>query len=101
LQWFVKGERGRPPKANEDTNNFDRGVIFRNGGRIEVFEPSGTFSMSAPFYAMGSGKSEALGAMWAGATAEQAVRAAIDLDPSCGGDVTILSHQAAKKMRKS
>lgn len=37
--------------------------------------------------AIGSGAKFALGAMWAGRTAEEAVRCAIDCDPICSGPV--------------
>jgi len=44
----------------------------------------------APFYALGSGYQVAMGAMEFGATAEEAVRAAIKWDTGSGGDVTVL-----------
>lgn len=91
LDWFEGGEEGPAPEAKSDSDCYDRAVIFRaKGKKIEVFEPRGRFTIVADYYAFGSGKSEALGAMWQGAGAEEAVRAAIDLDPHTGGDVTVL-----------
>ena len=50
-----------------------------------------TFSqVEAPYYAIGSGAHLALGAMWQGATAEQAVECAIALDIGCGGTVDVI-----------
>lgn len=64
-----------------------------------VIEPSGTINeydnqgrenrIQGPFYAIGSGKEYAIGAMVHGATSEQAVQAAIDWCPTCGGKVIV------------
>lgn len=93
LRWFSSMESGDPPKATRDNDNYDRGVIFRRTGQIVVFEPDGKHELSAPYYALGSGRPEALGALYAGASAELAVRAAIAHDRGTGGDVTILRHE--------
>lgn len=91
LDWFSAGEEGPAPEAKAESDGFDRGVIFRAKPRkIEVFEPRGPFTIVAPYYAFGSGKAEALGAMFVGADAYDAVRAAIALDPHSGGDITVL-----------
>lgn len=89
-KWFLGRERGKPPEAKEGDNWIDRGVIFRRTGRIEIFEPRGRFDCTAPYYALGSGKEAALGAMFAGGDPETAVRAAIEHDPHTGGGVTVL-----------
>lgn len=88
--WFLGGEEGNPPQAKQEEGIFDRGVIFRKAGGIDVFEPRGKFSVLAPYFAFGSGKEAALGAMFAGADAETAVRAAIQFDPHTGGEITLL-----------
>lgn len=44
----------------------------------------------APFAAIGSGGDYAMGAMQAGASAEEAVRAAMALDTNTGGDVCVV-----------
>jgi ATP-dependent HslUV protease subunit HslV len=91
--WFLAGEQGAPPEAKEEDRSFDRGVIYRRSGTIDVFEPRGKFAMNAPFYAFGSGKEPALGAMFAGADAETAIEAAIQFDPHTGGEITVLRHE--------
>ena len=88
--WFLLGENGPAPEAKQEDNAIDRGVIFRKSGKIEVFEPRGKFSVQAPYFALGSGKESALGAMFAGADAETAVRAAIQFDPHTDGEITVL-----------
>lgn len=92
LKWFSNGERGKPPQAIRDNQYMDRGAVFRRSGVIEIWEPEGRFELTAPYYSLGSGKSEALGAMWMGATAEQAVEAAMALDQDCGGEIRVLRH---------
>lgn len=95
LKWFTGLESGQPPEARDEPSKdiYDRGVIFRKNGQIEVFEPSGKHTATAPYYAFGSGRPEALGAMHAGASAEGAVRAAMAHDKNCGGDITVLRHE--------
>lgn len=88
--WFLGGESGNPPDAKHEQDSFDRGVIFRKTGTIDVFEPRGKFSVHAPYFAFGSGKESALGAMFAGADAETAIRAAIQFDPHTDGEITVL-----------
>ena len=90
IAWFLKAEEGDPPVAVESEDSFDRGIIFRRTGQIEVFEPRGRFPISAPYYAIGSGRAEALGALHAGASPEQAVLAAIEHDPHSKGPVLVL-----------
>lgn len=89
-EWFLAGESGTRPELKEGDNWIDRSVIFRRSGAIDIFEPRGRFTCTAPYYAVGSGKEAALGAMFAGADAETAVRAAMEHDPHTKGDVTVL-----------
>lgn len=92
LRWFENGENtAAQPKPTQDDHYMDRGVIFRQDGRIEIFEPIGKFECMAEYYAFGSGIDYALGAMYCGADAESAVRAAIAHDPNTGGDVLVLT----------
>jgi hypothetical protein len=91
-KWFATGEQGPPPEIKRDPQNNDeaKGVVFRADGTIEVYESPGMHTLEAPFYAIGSGAAEARGAMHVGANAELAVRAAMALDESTYGDVTVL-----------
>ena len=90
IEWFKAGEIGSIPEAMETQDSYDRGVIFRSSGEIEVYEPRGKFVVTADYYALGSGRAEAIGAMHAGADAEGAVRAAIEHDPHSGGRIVVL-----------
>jgi len=97
LRWFSEHEQGAPPEAmsSRDYNTFDRGVIFRPDGTIEVFEPRGSHTLAAKYYALGSGRPEALGAMFAGADALTAVRAAMAHDAHTGGEVLAVSRHGS------
>ena len=92
LKWFLGGREGKSPEPKSDSDGCDRGVIF--GPKltdIEIFEPGGSFKMiNCPYFAMGSGRQVALGAMHAGANARQAVFAAMTHDDYTWGAVTEL-----------
>ncbi|MGA0595606.1 hypothetical protein [Enterovirga sp. CN4-39] len=83
---------GDPPEAKSDDDCHDTGIIFERDGRIMLFEPDGWFEASAPYFAIGSGRDQALGAMFMGAGAEDAIRAAIAHDVWTNGDVVTLRH---------
>jgi hypothetical protein len=89
-QWFLKGELADRPKASDS----DRGLIIRRDGTIIIFEDTGYFDMRAEYYAIGSGRPEALGAMFMGATARQAVEAAMRHDANTFGEIEELSFDA-------
>jgi hypothetical protein len=93
--WVLKNQIGAPPKIPDDSGAF----IILPDGTVRIWDPSegaGSFTIHPPFYARGSGREFALGAMHAGATAEEAVRAAIALDPATNGEIMVLSHGEIK-----
>lgn len=98
LEWFVGGEKKNRPNAvdREKPGDSNRGLIIRKGGAIEVYEFDQVYHLTAPYFAIGSGSCEALGAMFAGADPVTAVRAAIAHDSACGGEVVVLSHIETK-----
>lgn len=97
FKWFVAGEDGeRPTVPDPDNNNVATALVFRPDGSCEVYECGGWYTLDpTPYYAVGSGRDVALGAMFAGADPEVAVRAAIVHDSGTGGDVTVLRHDPA------
>lgn len=64
------------------------GSVFYANNNLEWSGP-----LSAEFIAIGSGEQFALGAMAMGATAEEAVEAAIRLDPWSDGEITVLRRE--------
>lgn len=88
-RWFLDGCDGDPPRFDDDCS---KGLIIRRRKPIEIFESCGAFEFRPAFVAIGSGKEFALGAMQVGASAKQAVKAAMAFDPGSGGTVMALSH---------
>lgn len=70
------------------------GFVITPDGIILVWGDHGPWRVDRPYYALGSGSAVALGAMQCGATAEQAVEAAIALDIYSGGPVRVLKQEA-------
>lgn len=94
--WMAGGQRGDPPEPKEHRDCLDQGAVFWPDGSIEVHELDGRFRLSATYYALGSGRSEALGAMYAGADAALAVRCAMEHDEGTFGEITVLTHEKGK-----
>lgn len=85
-EWYASGcGVAQPSTANAAL------VVIKTNGSIELFEDGHRQPTSdAAFYAWGTGAELALGAMLMGATAEQAVAAAIERDIYSGGEVRVL-----------
>jgi hypothetical protein len=62
-------------------------VIRKKTGIITRLEDNLGYEVLDEYFAIGSGRTEALGAMYAGADAITAVKAAIHLDTHCDGDI--------------
>ena len=93
--WFLRGEKGKPPSAivPGKPDETDKAFIIRHKPRCILHYEGTQFSeIETGPYAVGSGAPEARGAMFAGATAIEAVTAAIALDTATGGDITVLGH---------
>ncbi|MCF4166345.1 hypothetical protein L2U69_11875 [Zavarzinia compransoris] len=66
------------------------GFFVSRGGAITIIGEQGCYPVRGAVYACGSGEIAALAAMMAGASAEEAVRIAIQLDHATGGEVETL-----------
>lgn len=87
---FLAYLEGRLPLEDAEKVSWDvRAMIIEADGTLYLAEDS--VHMAGPirptFYAIGTGSKYALGAMACGASAAQAVQAAIRFDPHCGGEV--------------
>lgn len=90
MDWFRSGMPGSAPfMGNPDSTDWANGLLLV-GERVVTFGPCGVSVVSAPYYALGSGREFALGAMAMGADPEQAVRVAMRFDIKTGGQVTVL-----------
>ena len=89
-KWVVDGEKGEAPEPMDSDDGCDAGLIARPAGPLEVHEQGGVLSLDVPYYALGAGRDQALGAMFAGAPPQVAVAAAIAHDIYTGGDITVV-----------
>lgn len=81
---FLDGKRGAPEKTTDEV------TILRAypDGHAEMCHNKGVlFPVNMPFFAIGSGSDYAMGAMAAGATAEQAIEIASRFDKDTGGGI--------------
>jgi len=89
--WFLAGMVGDPPPAqhaqNGDWNYW--GMLF-HGETILCWQAPGWVRIVAPYFSCGSGADFASGALAHGASAAEAVRAAMQHDTSTGGEITVL-----------
>ena len=96
-RWIERGMVGSPPSSNDPADPGaaiwlpDRGdpLIVENGTVQDLDE--------APYHAWGSGARIALGAMHQGASAEEAVEAAIAHCVICGGPVQALEPRRKRR----
>ena len=94
LDWFKKGAvLEQKPKFEEDFEDFIALVVKDPGTEKEAIvtymqNSSYPCNVDIPYFAIGSGTEYALGAMYAGASAIEAVECAIMLDVNTGGEIT-------------
>ena len=90
LEWVKNGERGdapQPERANEEST-FIALCVNVQAGTIRLLTAYGVEHLDGvPYVSIGSGAAAALGAMFAGADAEQAIRAAMAHTEGARGDV--------------
>lgn len=88
IRRFVAGTDEDYRPELKDERDFSA-VIVTPDGQIWQANAQGRFLIDAPFYVDGSAYQLMIGAMAAGASAEEAVRIAIKYDTRCGGAVQI------------
>ena len=66
--------------------DYARGIVIR-GNQVVTFHPTGKDQMTSEYYAIGSGRELAMGAMAFGATAFEAVQMAAKHDLATGGEI--------------
>lgn len=88
--WVLNGETGPRPEPGNTETSSDAGLIVRPDGPLEVHEEGGVLLLDVPYYALGAGRDQALGAMFAGAPAQVAIAAAIAHDIYTAGEITVL-----------
>lgn len=84
IKWYFSKDR-KPIKHYE----FDLLVITPSGS-IHQYDHKGRGDLiQGPFYSIGTGREFAIGALAAGASAEEAVQVAINWSPTCSGKVIV------------
>jgi ATP-dependent HslUV protease subunit HslV len=89
---YLRGETTRLDLPERDSGCFDS-LIISPDGEVKVLDtPHGVaYAISAPYIAIGSGSQYAYGALFNGARAPDAVKAAIEFDAFSGGEVVTLA----------
>lgn len=84
--WVLRGMVGPSPfEGKPDSGN---GLVITPDGLAVIWGSSGPWQLKdVPFLALGTGEQIAMGAMAMGGSAEEAVRAAITLNISSGGEI--------------
>lgn len=98
LEWFEsdfeESTVPTPAKNGEDSCNGN-GLMVGPKGTIRIIEDAGYFDLEGEYYAIGSGMDFALGALAHGATAEEAVAAALVHDRYSGGPIVTVRRDAS------
>jgi len=87
LEWCKrgKGSRGKPRDLTEEFT----GLILDESGLYEYKGFLIPIRIEGDFWAIGTGAPAALGAMHMGADPAEAVKIACEIDPYCGGPITV------------
>jgi 20S proteasome alpha/beta subunit len=88
FDWLKAGARDSHPDMGGANGADGTGLVIMPDGLIVTFDKYGVDRIRAPFHAIGSGARIAMGAMAVGATALEAVQAAVALDVWTGGALT-------------
>lgn len=94
--WAVNGQYpGDLPTLPEKASSASGAVISADGTVVVWTTEDGNLTTATrpPYFAMGSGAPFALGAMFAGASAIDAVRAAMHHDEASGGSISVVTHE--------
>ena len=80
LLWAIAGMVNPAPEIPHDPENKNESLatimIVAPNGEIELMDANGSYSIRSSYMAIGAGSQVALGALWQGATAVEAVEAA-------------------------
>lgn len=86
--WIESGEESALG-INTAEEMFGALILRPSGDILQVGHDSAVIEVFAPFFAEGRGRSFAMGAMAAGASAEEAARLCIEKVENCGGEVQV------------
>jgi hypothetical protein len=87
--WIRQGANGDFVRLEVERAGFNGIVVEPDGTVLCMHEYGPLFRYDAPFFAIGFPKAMMIGAMAAGATAEQAVKIALAYSEGCAGGVQV------------
>lgn len=91
LDWYIDEDEEKPPLQALGLKDFE-GIIIEPDGKVYLLDDTiYPFHIKQPCYALGSGADMAYGAMFAGASAEEAVKICIKNSAGCGGKIQKLT----------
>jgi hypothetical protein len=96
LDWVNAGANPETmPKAEvmPDGGNSFLVMAVSSGGPVRVIAAKGVETYDAPYFAIGGGSATAFGALWAGASATDAIEATKEHGSSAHGSVRPISHE--------
>lgn len=97
LKWFMAGEAdGEMPDLPRDRDGDPtcEAFIVRPDGEVWKLQGDGWFPTAGQYFAWGSGRDIAIGALYLGASPASAVAAAVKHDAGTGGDIVVLRREA-------
>jgi 20S proteasome alpha/beta subunit len=98
VEWLRNPKKARKPETHADFLALE----LRADGKIYMWNATlHALLMEDEYYAIGSGAPVAMGAMFAGSTAEQAVRAAIKWDAYSSGGIAVAQLQSQTQRRRA
>ena len=94
LKWVDGGYEGDMPRPRSDKDGESSFNVLKvaRGGPINLITAYGEEEYEADYYSIGGGNATAFGALYAGATAEMAIRATIVHGSAAHGDVRSIRH---------
>ncbi|GAA2867421.1 ATP-dependent HslUV protease subunit HslV [Aminobacter niigataensis] len=95
LGWVKGGYRGDEPRADAEPDNRSSFIVLivPPEGALRLRTAKGDEVYEAPYFSIGAGSATAYGAMFAGATAEQAIEAAKEHASGAFGPVQSIRHK--------
>lgn len=91
-QWFfdwIENHGAKSDREKPDAGGFGALVVTPDGEVIRYGENCLPITLTGPFFAMGAGATFAMGAMAAGASAEEAVRLTIENTDTAAGNIQV------------
>lgn len=94
LKWVDGGCRGEQPipeRTGEDGSSFVVLAVSK-GGPVRIITARGDEEYDAPYFSIGGGAATAYGALFVGASAKDAIAAAVEHGCSAHGKIITVSH---------